>query len=83
MDEISTLNQKSNQPLVNTEAKELISKRLAHQQQMLELEKKFMEDIQKTISPSQAAKLHGINRQFTHQLYRMNQGRERQRGRNP
>ncbi|MBW3468177.1 Spy/CpxP family protein refolding chaperone [Arthrospiribacter ruber] len=83
MDEISVLNHKSNQSLSDSEAKELISQRLMKQQQMLDLEKVFMDEVQKTISPSQAAKLHGINRQFTRQLYRMNQGRGRQGGKTP
>jgi Spy/CpxP family protein refolding chaperone len=82
MDEISSLNQKGNTSISDAEAKNVVNNRLEKQQQMLDMEKKFMKDAQEVISPSQAVKLHGINRQFTRHLYRMNQGRNRGGGKN-
>ncbi|PRY90740.1 hypothetical protein CLW00_101405 [Mongoliibacter ruber] len=82
MDEISSLNRKANTPISDSEARELVNERLTKQQQMLDMEKKFMTEIQDVISSSQAVKLHDVNRQFTRQLYRMNQGRNRGEGRN-
>lgn len=81
MSEISSLNQKSNSSISDVEAKEVINSRLSMQQQMLDMEKKFMQEVQEVISPAQAVKLHDINRQFTRQLYWMNQGRNRSGGR--
>ncbi len=77
MEEISSLNQKANTTISDAEAKNVVNSRLERQQQMLDIEKKFMTEVQEVISSSQAVKLHGINRQFTRHLYRMNQGRHR------
>ncbi|EOZ98332.1 hypothetical protein A33Q_0986 [Indibacter alkaliphilus LW1] len=82
MKDMSEINRKANSDISDQDAGQLIKKRLEIQQNMLNLEKQFMDDVQKTISPSQAAKLHEVNRQFTRQLYRMNQGRSRGQQRN-
>jgi predicted transglutaminase-like cysteine proteinase len=82
MKDMSEINRKANSDISDQDARQLINKRLEIQQNMLNLEKQFMDDVQKTISPSQAAKLHEVNRQFTRQLYRMNQGRSRGQQRN-
>jgi hypothetical protein len=41
------------------------------------MEKLFMDEIVKIISPIQAVKLGGVNREFTRQVYRMQRGRDK------
>jgi hypothetical protein len=62
------------QELTETRAKEIIQKRFSIQQQLLDREKNFMEEIIKVISPQQAIKLGGVNREFTRQVYQRHRG---------
>jgi hypothetical protein len=75
MGEISTINKNSVGETNETKAKEMIKERLTLQQKLLDLEKDFMDNIIKVILPSQALKLGGVNREFTKQVYRMQQNR--------
>jgi len=74
MDKVSNLNRESMQELTETRAKEIIQKRFSIQQQLLDREKNFMEEIIKVISPQQAIKLGGVNREFTRQVYQRHRG---------
>lgn len=79
MDKISEINRSSIQDMTENQAKEMIHQRLKLQQQLLDKEKIFMEEITNVITPVQAIKLGGVNREFTRQVYRMQQGGERGR----
>jgi hypothetical protein len=74
MDKVSNLNRESMQELTEARAKEIIQKRFTIQQQLLDREKLFMEEITKVITPQQAIKLGGVNREFTRQVYQRNRG---------
>jgi hypothetical protein len=79
MNKISAINRSSSQDISDAKAREMIQQRLSLQQLLLDKEKIFMEEIIKTISPVQAMKLGGVNREFTRQVYRMQQGGKRGR----
>ncbi|EKB50354.1 Spy/CpxP family protein refolding chaperone [Cecembia lonarensis] len=81
MEEMSAINRAASNETDDAKAKELIKKRFNIQEKMLQKERQFMEEIQQAISPSQAVKLGSVNRDFTRQVYRMQQGRERRGGR--
>ncbi|WP_113924951.1 type 2 periplasmic-binding domain-containing protein [Cognataquiflexum aquatile] len=74
MDKVSSLNRESMQEITEARAKEIIQKRFSIQQQLLDREKIFMEEITKVISLQQAIKLGGVNREFTRQVYQRNRG---------
>jgi Spy/CpxP family protein refolding chaperone len=82
MEDMSTLNRSVMQETDNDMAKIKIAKRFEIQQKMMDREKEFMNEIIQVITPVQALKLNGVNREFTRQVYRMHQGRERGRGSN-
>jgi hypothetical protein len=77
MEEMSALNRNANSETDDEKALLMIGKRFELQEKMLHREKLFMNDIQKAISPSQAVKLGTVNRDFTRQIYRMQQSRGR------
>ena len=77
MEEMSIFNKSCMQETDNDSAKEKIGKRFEIQQKLLDREKIFMNEIIQVITPVQALKLNGVNRDFTRQVYRMHQGRER------
>lgn len=77
MEEMSTFNKSCLQETDNERAKEKIGKRFEIQQRILDREKIFMNEIIEVITPLQAIKLNGVNRDFTRQVYRMHQGRDR------
>src|SRR5690554_1408061 len=54
-----------------TKALELIDQKFKMEQQLLDLEKTFIKDITKIISPVQAIKLGDVNRDFARHIYRM------------
>lgn len=84
MEQMSKLNRAASQETSEAKAREMVEQRFEIQQQLLDREKLFMSNIMQIISPLQAIKLSGVNRDFTRQLYRMNQGREREsRNNNP
>lgn len=74
MDKVSSLNRESMQEITEARAKEIIQKRFSIQQQLLDREKIFMEEITKVISLQQAIKLGGVNREFTRQVYQRHRG---------
>lgn len=74
METLVSLNRTSMDNMSDAQAKDIIQKRLNHQQKMLDLEVTFMESITKVISPKQAVQLSGVNREFTRQIYRSQQG---------
>lgn len=76
MKELAEINKTDTDGLPISKANELIDKRLNLQQRLLDKEKSFMKEITQVISPVQALKLGGANRDFTRQLYRL-QGRSR------
>jgi hypothetical protein len=65
--------------ITDPQAKEMIKERLSLQQQLLDKEKMFMEEVTKAITSVQAMKLGGVNREFTRQVYRMQRGGEKGR----
>lgn len=75
MKKVSATNREAMADITDAKAKELIEQRLFYQQQLLDLEKKLMIDVDSILSPTQAARLGGLNREFTRQVYRMHQGR--------
>lgn len=78
LEQISSINRSSrNQEMTDAKAKELIEKKLKLQQQALEVERLFYEDITKVIQPAQALRLGNVNRDFTRQVYNMQQNRGR------
>jgi Spy/CpxP family protein refolding chaperone len=77
MEEMSIFNKSCMQETDNDRAKEKIGKRFEIQQKLLDREKIFMNEIIQVITPVQALKLNGVNRDFTRQVYRMQQGKER------
>lgn len=80
MEEMSAINRSASTESDDDKAKDLIKKRFDIQDKMLQRERRFMDEVQQAISPSQAVKLGSINREFTRQVYRMQQGRERGSG---
>lgn len=82
MKEISKLNTNAGNETDEEKVKALISKRFDFQEKIIQRERRFMNEIMEVISPSQAVKLSGANREFTRQLYRMQQGRQRGGNRN-
>jgi Spy/CpxP family protein refolding chaperone len=80
MEEMSALNRSVMEETDNERAKEKIGRRFEIQQKLMDREKEFMDKIIQVITPVQALKLNGVNRDFTRQVYRMHQGRERGRG---
>lgn len=74
MESMSNLNRTSTEGISDSQAKELIKKRLANQQKLVDLEGEFLEAVQQVISPKQALQLIGVNREFTRQIYRSQQG---------
>lgn len=74
VNKVSTLNRESMKEITETRANEIIQKRFSIQQQLLDREKVFMEEITKVITPQQAIKLGGVNREFTRQVYHRNRG---------
>jgi Spy/CpxP family protein refolding chaperone len=77
MEEMSSMNRDAGKELDDDRALAIIAQRFEIQEKMLEKEKQFMKAIQQVISPSQAVKLGSVNRDFTRQVYRMQQGRSR------
>lgn len=75
MNKLSSTNREAMSDISDSRAKELIEQRLSYQQQLLDLDKKLMTDVSSVLSPTQAARLGGLNREFTRQVYRMQQGR--------
>lgn len=55
----------------NEQANQVIAKRFELQQQILDLEKTFLKNIVKIISPVQAIKLDDVNKDFARHIYRM------------
>ncbi|AFL85841.1 hypothetical protein Belba_3337 [Belliella baltica DSM 15883] len=78
---MSAINKESEGDVTEAKAKELIARRFDIQEEILDLEKKFMNDVTSVLSHTQALKLGGVNRDFVRQIYRMNQ-RGGQRGNN-
>lgn len=78
MEQMSKLNRAASQETNEAKAREMVEQRFAIQQELLDREKLFMSNIMQVISPLQAVKLSGVNRDFTRQLYRMNQNRDRE-----
>lgn len=83
MEQMSKLNRAASQETNEVKAREMVDQRFAIQQELLDREKLFMSNIMQVISPLQAIKLSGVNRDFTRQLYRMNQNRDRENKNNP
>lgn len=83
MEQMSKLNRAASQETNEVKAREIVEQRFAIQQELLDREKLFMSNIMQVISPLQAVKLSGVNRDFTRQLYRMNQSRDRENKNNP
>ncbi len=77
MNQLSTINRSSSEEITESKAKEMIAQRLKLQQDLLDREKLFMDEIVKIITPVQAVKLGGVNREFTRQVYRMQRGRDK------
>lgn len=55
----------------NQTARDLIDKKFELEQKILDLEKAFLKDISKVISPVQALQLGDVNRDFTRHIYHM------------
>ncbi|MDX5479551.1 MAG: hypothetical protein LPJ98_13970 [Cyclobacteriaceae bacterium] len=83
MEQMSKINRAASQETNEVKAREMVEQRFAIQQELLDREKLFMSNIMQVISPLQAVKLSGVNRDFTRQLYRMNQSRDRENKNNP
>lgn len=79
MAQISVINRSSLEEITDSQAKEMIKERLSLQQQLLDKEKVFMEEVTKAITSVQAMKLGGVSREFTRQVYRMHRGGEKGR----
>lgn len=62
---------KEGEEMTNVQATQLLEKRLEIQQQILNLEKDFLKNIVKIISPVQAIKLDDVNKDFARHIYRM------------
>lgn len=69
------INKSAEGSLSDAKASELMTERFKVQEDLLKLEKSFMEEVTSAISPSQAFKLSIANRDFTRQLYQMQQRR--------
>lgn len=74
MRDLSQINRSSMDQIDDASAKELLQKRFKIQQELLDKEKEFLEDLMKVLSPSQVLKLNAANREFTRQMYRRQQG---------
>lgn len=57
--------------MTNEQANQIIARRFELQQQILDLEKIFLKNIVKIISPMQAIKLDDVNKDFARHIYRM------------
>ena len=57
--------------MTNEQANQIITRRFELQQQILDLEKIFLKNIVKIISPMQAIKLDDVNKDFARHSYRM------------
>jgi hypothetical protein len=77
MNQLSAINRSSSEDITEAKAREMIAQRMTLQQNLLDMEKLFMDEIVKIISPIQAVKLGGVNREFTRQVYRMQRGRDK------
>ncbi|SMD45581.1 hypothetical protein SAMN00777080_4238 [Aquiflexum balticum DSM 16537] len=77
MHQLSAINRSSSEEMTEAKAREMIAQRMSLQQDLLDMEKLFMDEIVKIISPIQAVKLGGVNREFTRQVYRMQRGRDK------
>jgi hypothetical protein len=77
MNQLSAINRSSSEDITEAKARDMIAQRMTLQQNLLDMEKLFMDEIVKIISPIQAVKLGGVNREFTRQVYRMQRGRDK------
>jgi hypothetical protein len=77
MNQLSAINRSTSEDMTEAKAKEMIAQRLTLQQDLLDREILFMDEIVKIISPTQAVKLGSVNREFTRQVYRMQRGRDK------
>ncbi|EON79191.1 hypothetical protein ADIS_0300 [Lunatimonas lonarensis] len=75
MKKIHEINKSAEGNLSDTKARELIAERFKIQEELMALEKSFLGSITSVISPAQAFKLSEANRDFTRQLYQMQQRR--------
>ncbi|MCH7401897.1 hypothetical protein ACFOUP_00175 [Belliella kenyensis] len=75
MTKLSDISKESEGNISESEAKNLINKRLELQGELLKLDQKFMSEITKVITNKQALALGGISRDFARHIYRMNQRR--------
>lgn len=82
MREMTRINRTDTKELSDQRATELINRKLDIQQNLLDIEKSFMKEITQVISPAQALQLGGVNRDFTRQLYRMQEESGRARHNN-
>lgn len=71
MDKLQGLSKIAGDNPSESKAKELIEKRFQIQEEMMQEERSFMEEITKVISSVQAFKLSEANRDFTRQIYQM------------
>lgn len=74
MNQLSAINRSSSDDMTEAKAREMIAQRLRLQQDLLDMEKLFLDEITKIITPIQAVRLGGVNREFTRQVYRMQKG---------
>lgn len=74
METMANLNRSTAEGITDAQAREIIKKRLANQQKMVDIESEFMENVIQVLSPKQALQLGGVNREFTRQIYRNQQG---------
>lgn len=74
METMANLNRPTAEGITDAQAREIIKKRLANQQKMVDIESEFMENVIQVLSPKQALQLGGVNREFTRQIYRNQQG---------
>ncbi len=75
MKKLSATNREAMEDVTDSKAKELIEQRLSYQQQLVDIDKKLMNDVGSILSPTQAARLGGLNREFTRQVYHMQRDR--------
>lgn len=71
MGKIHGLYKSAENDLNDAKAKRLIDERFKLQDELQDLEKRFLEEITSVISPAQAFKLSEAKRDFTRQLYQM------------
>lgn len=67
--EMSSLNDRRDGPITESEAKKRVEKRFEIQKKLLSTEEKFVTDISKAVSYNQILMLNGLTRDFTRQLY--------------